>query len=166
MDDPIPVEPARKHHDTDGDDDPHGDAQHEEKPVTRHAGANLVTAPSPGAVRDWTARRVPSRAEQPRRAAWSPEPRHAVRRLSAWPEARSAAAAAPGPLAAAAGSPQAKKGRTSRAGAGSQSRAASAGLGADFAERPQAALPAAAPRSAPSGGGRRSPTTTRPGRKQ
>src|SRR2546428_8550136 len=110
MDDPIPVEPARKHHDTDADDDPHGDAQHEEKPVTRHAGANLVTAPSPGAVRDWTAPRVPSRAEQPRRAAWSPEPRHAVRRSSAWPEARSAAVAAPGPPAGAAGAPQAEKG--------------------------------------------------------
>src|SRR5207248_2491337 len=38
--------------------------------------------------------------------------------------------------------------------------------GADFAESPQAALPAAAQRSAPSGDGRRSPTTIRPGRKQ
>src|SRR2546430_9651590 len=132
MDDPIPVEPARKHHDTDADDDPHDHAQHEEKPVTRHAAANLVTAPSPGAVRDWTAPRVPSRAEQPRRAAWSPEPRHAVRRSSAWPEARPAAAAAPGPAAARARAPDAEKGRTRMARAGSPSRAASAGLGADF----------------------------------
>src|SRR2546428_11747643 len=110
MDDPIPVEPARKHHDTDADDDPHGDAQHEEKPVTRHAGANLVTAPSPGAVRDWTARRVPSRAEQPRRAAWSPEPRHAVRRVFARAGGGPAAPAAPGPPPPAAGAPPAAEG--------------------------------------------------------
>src|SRR2546430_4377644 len=115
MDDPIPVEPARKHHDTDADDDPHDHAQHEEKPVTRHAAANLVTAPSPGAVRDWTAPRVPSRAEQPRRAAWSPEPRHAVRRSSAWPGARPAAAAGPRPLPGAGGAPPDEKGPTSQA---------------------------------------------------
>src|SRR2546430_14311252 len=105
MDDPIPVEPARKHHDTDADDDPHDHAQHEEKPVTRHAAANLVTAPSPGAVRDWTAPRVPSRAEPPRRAAWSPEPRHAVRRASAGAGARPAAPRAPGAPAAPRGAP-------------------------------------------------------------
>src|SRR2546430_16883680 len=90
MDDPIPVEPARKHHDTDADDDPHDHAQHEEKPVTRHAAANLVTAPSPGAVRDWTARRGPSRAEPPGRAAGARGPRHAGRRAPPAPEATTA----------------------------------------------------------------------------
>src|SRR6266404_776155 len=136
MDDPVPVELARKHHDTDADDDPHGDAQHEEEPVTRHAGANLVTAPSPGRVRDPTARRVLSHADQPGRAVRSPEPRQAVRRFSAEPQARSAAAAAPGPPAGAAarGPPEAKKGRTSTGGAGSPSRAASVVPGADFAK--------------------------------
>src|SRR5438105_2081940 len=82
---------------------PHGDAQHEEQAGARHAAANLVTAPLPGAVGEWTARRVLALGEQPRRAARPPEPRHAVRWLSAVAGARSAASAALGSLAAAAG---------------------------------------------------------------